>query len=162
MPFTCYSCLPGVFCSLVFNSLGYCSFSQDFYYHVSAKLLLDLKDEAARNYSLGCFFIVNTLHYIYVPAMECHHIFHNSVSLASESYKCRLGCVLSVGCISERLQTNAPSPFEVGGQWEQDEVSQQFSCLIQFPEMTKGNMPSDTFHAQWSQPPRPGCLPVRT
>lgn len=98
-----------------------------------------------------------------MPAVECHHIFHNSVSLASESYSAGWDVFyLLAGCISVRLQTNAPSPFEVGGQWEQDEVSQQYSCLIQFPEMTKGNMPSDTFHAQWSQPPRPGRLPVRT
>lgn len=109
----------------------------------------------------GCFFVVNMLHCICMPAVECHHILHNSVSLASESYSASWD-VLSVGYISVRLETNAPSPFEVGGQWEQDEVPQQSSCLIQFPEMTKGNMPSDTFHSQWSQPPRPGRLPVRT
>lgn len=62
--------------------------------------------------------------------------------------QCRLRCVLSVGYISVGLQTNASSPFEVGGQWDQDEVLQLSSYLIQFPEMTKGNMPSDMFYAQ--------------
>lgn len=93
------------------------------------------------------------LHYIYLSAVECIHVFRNSESLESEG--CSAGWdVLSVGYISVPLQCNAPSPFEVGGQWDWDEVLQQSSYLIQFPEMTKGNTPSDMFYAQWSQPPR--------